>query len=178
MNRKDPKGNKRAHRSMRPFLSPHKAIFSTLELSPELEPPKRKGRQMGLQMQEPKPYFDDIAHRVIGVAIEVHRTLGPGFLESVYQTALAVEFDIRDIAYIPQAPVSVIYKGTHVGEGRLDFLVKDCLVVELKAVEAFAPIHRAQVISYLRATHCTLGLLLNFNVTSMKYGVKRVILSH
>jgi len=132
---------------------------------------------VGIQTNEPTAYLDDLAYQVIGAAIEVHRTLGPGFLESVYQAALSVEMDAMNIAYIPQAPISVIYKGTHVGESRLDYLVEDCPVVEIKAVEAFAPIHQAQVISYLRATHCSLGLLLNFNVPNMKFGIKRVILS-
>ena len=114
---------------------------------------------------------------VIGAAIEVHRVLGPGFLESVYQQALGVELHLRRIPFIPQAVVAVNYKGASVGEGKLDFLVGNSLIVELKAVENLAPIHSAQVISYLKMTGHEIGLLINFNVPILKQGIKRIILS-
>ena len=126
---------------------------------------------------EPDKYTDDVAKAVIGAAIEVHRILGPGYLESVYEEALAVELDLREIPFERQKVVAVDYKGYAVGEGRLDLLVDSCLVVELKAVEALAPIHTAQVMSYLKATRFPLGLLLNFNVPLLKTGIKRIILS-
>lgn len=103
--------------------------------------------------------LEQLTYGVIGAAIEVHRILGAGFLESVYQEALAVEFSQRKILYRDEFPVAVTYKGHSVGEGRLDFLVNDVLVVELKAVENLAPKHEAQVISYLKMTKKTFGFI-------------------
>jgi GxxExxY protein len=128
-------------------------------------------------MKEPTTEIDRLAHEVIGAAIEVHRVLGPGYLESVYEQALAAELTLRGISFTRQVAFAVDYKGQPVGEGRLDFLVGGLLVVELKAVETLAPIHSAQVISYLKATRHQLGLLMNFNVRILKDGVKRVVLS-
>ena len=119
--------------------------------------------------------MDRLAYSVIGAALEVHRTLGPGFLESVYEHALAVEFRLRDIPFRRQVPVHVEYKGENVGEGRIDFLVDERLVVELKAADALHPIHSAQVISYLKATRQQLGLLINFNVALLRDGIRRII---
>lgn len=126
-------------------------------------------------MREPSEEVDQIAREVIGAALEVHRILGPGFLESVYENALAVELKLRGIPFQRQRAVGVDYKGEDVGDGRLDLLVADRLVVELKAVDALLPIHSAQVISYLKAIDLPLGLLLNFNVSLMKQGIKRVV---
>lgn len=118
-----------------------------------------------------------MARRVIGAAIEVHRILGPGYLEKVYEEALAIEMTLQGIPFQRQSPVAVPYKGHTVGEGKLDFLVGGCLVVELKAVDALAEVHRAQVISYLKVTSLCLGLLINFQVPVLKEGIKRVIYS-
>jgi len=128
-------------------------------------------------MKEPSPKLDQLAHEVIGAAIEVHRTLGPGYLESVYEEALAIELALRGIPFTRQVVIAVDYKGHSVGESRLDLLVGGQLVTELKAVEALAPIHSAQVISYLKTTGHPLGLLINFNVCFLKDGVKRVVLT-
>jgi GxxExxY protein len=125
--------------------------------------------------REPDAEVDVWARRVIGAAIEVHRHLGPGYLESVYEEALVIEFGLQGIPFERQKTISALYKGRPVGEGRLDFLVAGQLVVELKTVDAFAPIHMAQVISYLKATNLDLGLLLNFKVPVMKQGIKRVV---
>ena len=127
---------------------------------------------------EPSTELDDLAHRVIGAAIEVHRLLGPGFLESVYEEALCVELTLRGIRFARQVPIGVKYKGEKVGEARLDLLVDERLVVELKAVEGVAPIHVAQVLSYLKATRLRLGLLITFNVTLLQRGIKRVVYTH
>jgi len=127
--------------------------------------------------REPSQDTDTIAHYVIGAAIEVHRALGPGYLECVYEDALCVELELNGIPFKRQVALAVKYKGKCVGEGRLDLLVADQLVVELKAVEDLLSIHRAQVISYLKATGRELGLLINFNVPILKDGVKRVVLS-
>ncbi len=121
--------------------------------------------------------ISQLSGAVIGAAIEVHRVLGPGFLESVYQEALGVELHLRRIPFISQAVVAVNYKGAKVGEGKLDFLVGNSLIVELKAVENLAPIHEAQVISYLKMTGHPLALLINFNVSLLKNGIRRIILS-
>ena len=126
---------------------------------------------------EPPPELDQLAHDVIGAAIEVHRILGPGFLESVYEQSLCVELELRGIPFMQQYPVALLYKGHSVGDQRLDLLVDNRLVVELKAVSELLPVHQAQIISYLKATGCQLGLLMNFNVTILKEGVRRVVLS-
>jgi GxxExxY protein len=126
---------------------------------------------------EPSANIDEWARQAIGAAIEVHRHLGPGYLESVYETALAVEFELRFIPFERQKSVGLTYKGHAVGENRLDFLIGESLLVELKAVEALAPIHQAQVISYLKALHLPLGLLINFNVSILKNGIQRVVLT-
>ena len=135
------------------------------------------GKGRSGRVREPSRALDDLAHAVIGAAIEVHQTLGPGFLEAVYEEALCVELKLRGIPYGRQVSIAVQYKGRAVGEGRLDLLVRDSLVVELKAVETLLPIHAAQVMSYLRATGCHLGLLLNFNVPALRHGIRRIVLS-
>ena len=127
--------------------------------------------------EEPREELDRLAYGVIGAAIEVHRVLGPGFLEAVYEQALVLELQYRGILFRRQVSVAINYKGQLVGEGKLDLLVDDALIVELKAVEKLAPIHSAQVISYLKMTGHPLGLLINFNVPILKEGIKRIILS-
>lgn len=115
------------------------------------------------------------SHEVIGAAIEVHRELGPGLLESAYEQALAHELHTRGVPFQRQVAMPVAYKKIQLDCGfRLDMLVDDCLVTELKSVDKFAPIHEAQVWTYLRLSDCRLALLLNFNVTSMRNGIKRV----
>jgi GxxExxY protein len=124
---------------------------------------------------EPGKELDDLAHRIIGAAIEVHRELGPGYLESVYEEALAVEFGLAGVAFERQKLFGLSYKKLQVGEGRVDFLLDRRMVLEIKAVEAILPIHKAQVISYLKATKCRLGLLINFNEKVLKNGIQRII---
>jgi GxxExxY protein len=120
--------------------------------------------------------LDALTAKVIGAAIEVHRVLGPGFAEAVYEEALCVELADRGLPFVRQAGVAIVYKGQPVGHGRIDLLVDGQLVVELK-VSANAPLHVAQVLSYLKATGLRLGLLLNFNVTTLRQGIQRVVLS-
>ncbi len=127
--------------------------------------------------REPSRSVDELAHDVIGAAIEVHRILGPGFLESVYEEALAVEFDLRRIAYERQKPIVLQFKGKPVGESRLDFLVGRELVLELKAVESIHPIFPAKVIHYLKMSGLELGLIINFHVVLLKDGIKRIALT-
>ncbi len=128
-------------------------------------------------MHEPDRLLDDLARVVVDAALEVHRELGPGYVESVYEEALAVELEIRSINFERQKPVSVSYKGQSVGEGRVDLLVGGVLIVELKAVEKLLPIHKAQVISYLKARGDALALLINFNERLLKDGIQRVVLT-
>ena len=128
-------------------------------------------------MNEPSAKVDAIAKIVVDACIEVHRTLGPGYLESVYEEALATELTLRNIPFEKQKTINVNYKGSPIGQARLDFLVDGLLVVELKAVETLAPIHTAQVISYLKATGLPLGLLVNFNTSLLKHGIKRIALT-
>ncbi|MFH1463663.1 MAG: GxxExxY protein [Pseudomonadota bacterium] len=118
-----------------------------------------------------------MSRRVIGVAIEVHRILGPGYLESVYEEALAIELGARGIPFERQHGFTITYKGTVVGSGRLDFLVVGSLVVELKTAERVLEIHRAQVISHLKATRTPLGLILNFKAPVLREGIERVVYS-
>lgn len=136
----------------------------------------RRGAE-GAEKRELGEEMSRLTGMVIGAAIEVHRLLGPGFLESVYHQALRFEFEMRGIPHKFKHPVAVKYKNHQVGEGELDFLVGDLLIVELKAVERLAPIHEAQVMSYLKMTKNSLGLLINFNVPLLKEGIKRIILS-
>jgi len=121
---------------------------------------------------------NEISEQIIGAAIEVHRELGPGLLESAYEECLAHEMNLRGLVFERQKPLPVIYKGIRVECGfRLDFIVHDLVVVELKAVEELANIHQAQVMTYLKLTRCKLGLLINFNDVRIKYGLKRIVLN-
>jgi GxxExxY protein len=128
-------------------------------------------------MREPSQRADKLAHQVIGAAIEVHRILGPGYLESVYEEALAIEFELRGIPFMRQKQLIVEYKSKIAGESRFDFLVGGELIVELKAIDRIHPIHPAIVISYLKMTRLELGLIINFNVIQLKDGIKRVVLT-
>jgi len=117
--------------------------------------------------------FDDLSGRVIEAAIDVHRELGPGFLESVYENALVIALRERGIAVEQQVLVEIGFHGHHVGKHRLDLIVERQLVVELKAAKAFEDIHFATTKSYLKATRISVGLLLNFNAPTLQ--IKRVV---
>lgn len=119
---------------------------------------------------------DPLTEKIIGCAIEVHRVLGPGLLELSYEAALAIEFQSAKINFQRQLVIPVSYKGRPIGEHRLDFLVEDAVVVELKSVERFDPIFEAQVLTYLRLSGKRRGLLINFNSRLLKDGVKRFVL--
>jgi GxxExxY protein len=121
-------------------------------------------------------HLNRITEKIIGCGIEVHRNLGPGLLESIYEKALCHEFSLNNIQFINQLTVPIIYKGAKLGEHRIDFLVENEIIVELKAVDRFDPVFAAQLLSYLRLTKKKLGLLINFNVPVLKDGIKRIIL--
>ena len=117
-----------------------------------------------------------LTSKVIGAAIEVHRQMGPGLLESIYQRCLCRELAERGLAFEAQKTIDVMYKGQSLDSGlKLDVFVESLVVVELKTVEELAPIHEAQVLTYLKLTGAPLGLLLNFNVTVLRNGIRRLL---
>jgi len=121
--------------------------------------------------------INEISQAIIGAAIEVHRTLGPGLLESAYEQCLSHEFSLRNIPFERQKPLPVDYKGILLDCGyRLDFLVAGLVVVEVKAMECLLPIHQAQLLSYLKLGGWKLGLLINFHTALLRDGIKRVVL--
>jgi GxxExxY protein len=117
----------------------------------------------------------ELTGRIIGAAIAVHRELGPGKLESVYERALAIELRAQRLPFRTQVPIPMLYRGESVGDFFADLIVDRKVLVELKAVDVLRSVHRAQVLSYLRATGLELGLLINFNVRVLKDGVRRLI---
>jgi len=120
--------------------------------------------------------LNKITEAIIGAAIDVHRALGPGLLESAYQACLAFELVERGYKVEQQKPLPLVYKNVHLDCGyRLDLFVNDAVIVETKAVDELAPIHEAQLLSYLRLSGCKVGLLINFNVKLLKYGIKRLV---
>ena len=121
--------------------------------------------------------INKITEKIIGAAIEVHRTLGPGLLESAYEQCLEYELTERGLKVERQIPVPVIYKDLHIEYGyRLDLLVEDQVVVEIKSIEELHPVHEAQLLTYLKFSEKKIGLLINFNVKLLKEGLRRYIL--
>jgi GxxExxY protein len=119
---------------------------------------------------------NELTHEIIGAAIEVHRALGPGLLESAYEECLSQELILRELRFERQKPIPLVYKDTRLDCGfRIDVLVEGRIVVELKSIAALAPIHEAIMLTYLRLSCCRLGLLINFNVQTLKDGVRRFI---
>ena len=120
--------------------------------------------------------LDQISRRIIGAAIEVHRHLGPGLLESAYESCLVFELKHLGLRVEEQKPLPVVYKDVRLDCGyRLDLVVEDEIIVEIKAVEKLLPIHEAQLLSYLRLARKRVGLLLNFHVPVLKNGLKRIV---
>ena len=118
----------------------------------------------------------EITEKVISCSIEVHSMLGPGLLENVYGEALGVEFTLRGITHERQKEINLQYKGKDIGRHRIDFLVDNEVIVELKAVEGMNKIYEAQLLTYLRAMGKRVGLLINFNVERLREGIKRLII--
>jgi GxxExxY protein len=119
-----------------------------------------------------------LTREIIGAAIEVHRHLGPGLLESIYQQCLAKELELRDIPHRCEWPLPLEYKGLRMNCGyRIDLLVANTVVVETKAVEAIAPVHEAQLLTYMRIGGWKVGLLINFNVLALRMGIRRKVLA-
>jgi GxxExxY protein len=121
--------------------------------------------------------FEELSHQVIGCAIEVHRALGPGLLESTYQRCLSRELELNQIEHICEAPLKVEYKGIRLDCGyRVDIQIGNELILELKSVQKIDPIHEAQILTYLKLSGIKTGLILNFNVTKLKEGMKRYVI--
>lgn len=119
---------------------------------------------------------DPLSYKVIGCAMEVYNVLGPGLLESAYEKALLHELQINGLSVSSQVPVEMLYKGVNLGEGlRLDLLVEDSLIVELKSVDELKPVHYKQLLTYLKLLDKRIGLLINFNVNDFRDGIKRVV---
>ena len=128
---------------------------------------------MSLEFQEER---DPLTEKIIGCSIEVHRTLGPGLLESTYESALGVEFQLAGLSFERQLIVPVTYKNQPIGDYRLDLVVEKLVVVEIKSVDRFDPLFEAQLLTYLKITGLKRGLLLNFNSRLLKDGIKRMVL--
>jgi len=128
---------------------------------------------MGLIQHPTNP----ISEKAIGAAIEVHRQLGPGLLESSYHTCLCRELELRRIGYHSQVPLPIEYKGVQIARGYVvDLLIEDSLIVEIKSVDKLLPIHSAQLMTYMRLQGVSSGLLMNFNVVILPHGIRRILL--
>ena len=125
----------------------------------------------------PDQHHEQVARQIVSASYHVHRTLGPGLLESVYETCLAYELSRRGLCCKRQTSIAIVYEQLRFEEGfRLDLLVEDIVICELKSVDVLLPVHTAQIITYLRLTGKRLGFLINFNVPVIKQGIKRLIL--
>ena len=120
---------------------------------------------------------EDLTGRIIGAAIEVHRNLGPGLLESAYSRCLALEMNTARLNFISEVVLPITYKGIQVEPAyRVDFLVEEKIIVEVKAIELLLPIHKAQLLTYLKLSHRKVGLLINFHSVMLKDGIYRMVL--
>lgn len=125
-------------------------------------------------MERDEAALNQLTEKIIGAAIEVHRTLGPGLLESIYESALAIEMNQRNLPFVRQKPVQVKYKDVFAGDLRIDLIVADAVIVEIKAISGIDRVHEAQLLTYMRLSGCPLGLLINFNVPRLLDGLKRM----
>jgi|ERR1017187_569786 GxxExxY protein len=142
---------------------------------------RRDKRREEMQSHEraSAPDLNEITHGIIAAAIEVHRQLGPGLLESAYQECVCCELSRMGIAFTREVHLPLSYKGLQLGcTYRIDLLVEDAVIVELKSVEQILPVHSAQVLTYLKASHKQIGLLINFNVPVLKDGIRRIANSY
>jgi GxxExxY protein len=120
--------------------------------------------------------INQLTEKIIGCAIEVHRTLGPGLLEATYEEALCIEFSDAGMKFQRQMPFPIIYKGKNLGQYRLDLLVDEQVIIEIKSVERFDSVFEAQILTYLKVTGKRIGLLINFNSRLLRDGIKRFAL--
>jgi GxxExxY protein len=118
---------------------------------------------------------NDVAKQIVDAAFHIHTTLGPGLMESVYETVLADELQARGLRFVRQQPIPIVYKGRSIGEAfKADLVVEDKVIIEIKSVEAVAPVYKKQLRTYLRLANKRLGLLINFNVALIKDGITRI----
>jgi GxxExxY protein len=121
--------------------------------------------------------YEDISEKIIRSAIEVHKNLGPGLLESAYEECLCHELNMKNLMFERQKPIPIEYKGIKLDCGyRIDIIVENKIILEIKAVEKILPVHEAQLMTYLKLTHMRVGLIINFNVKYLKEGLKRIII--
>jgi len=126
---------------------------------------------------ESKIEFDELSNKVLGLTLEVHRQLGPGLLESTYKQCLAYELSAAQIPFVLEAEIPVLYKGMKIACGyRIDVIVDNSIVLELKSVDAIQPIHEAQILTYMKLSNLKTGLLINFNEKYLKHGIRRFVL--
>jgi len=118
-----------------------------------------------------------LTEQIIGCALEVHRRLGPGLLDNVYESALCIELSVNQLSFKRQVGVPLYYRGELIGEHRPDLIVENEVIVEVKSIERLAPVHWAQVLTYLRVTGLRVGLLLNFNSPTLRAGTRRIVLN-
>lgn len=119
---------------------------------------------------------NEITGEIVDVAYQIHTRLGPGLFESVYEVVMAYEFEQRGLSFERQTAIPIVYQGIHLKEAfRADFIVEERVIVELKSVEKISPVHKKQLLTYLRLTHLSLGLLINFNTDLIKNGINRII---
>jgi GxxExxY protein len=148
-----------------------------------MQPLRRRDAETDAEKKIGMDEEDDILERfdsgltesIIGCCIEVHRVLGPGLTEAMYEAALCHEMDLRGRRYQRQVEIPVAYKGKPIGKGIIDLIVDGKVIVELKACESITSVHRAQLICYLKVSRLQLGLLINFNVPVLKDGIRRII---
>ena len=138
----------------------------------------QRGEEEHAEDAEKKPYWN-LSREIISASIEVHEVLGPGLLEGIYEAALFHELQLRNINVRRQLEVPVFYKGLPLSKAlRLDLLIENNVVIEIKSVETVLALHKAQLLSYLRLTGCELGLLINFNAVQLRHGLHRVVNTH
>jgi GxxExxY protein len=137
---------------------------------------KKKPQRTQSMIQNKEFPLKEVTEKIISCAMEVHSALGPGLLESLYEEALVEEFKLRNILFERQKEIIMKYKGKNIGNHRIDLLVEDKVIVELKATDAINKIYEAQLLTYLKATNKRIGLLVNFNVERLKDGIKRLII--
>jgi GxxExxY protein len=131
-----------------------------------------------MSLRKPIPSeLNEISGKIVNAAFEVHSNLGPGLIESVYEVCLAQELEEREINFERQKTLPIQYKNNFIDDAlRIDLLIENKVIVELKAVENILPVHEAQLLTYLKLSKCRLGLLINFNVPLLKNGIKRIVL--
>ena len=122
-----------------------------------------------------KMLHEEITDRILASAVTVHKAIGPGLAEQSYQAAMAIEMSEQRLNFVREPSIPVTFKGTVIGHHRPDFVVENAVVVELKVVRSFEPVFTAQVLTYLRLTGLRVGLLINFNVEAMGFGIKRIV---